>query len=125
VEPDRSAPAYGRKVVLYSTCFVTWNEPGVGRAARAVLARNGVATEIVYPRCCGMPLLEQGRIAERWRTIRAPVSECRASWPAGCERGYDVVALVPFLRADAEVRVAADPAGDEAVGSGWRAATMT
>ena len=31
---------------------------------RAVLARNGVETEVVYPRCCGMPLLEQGRIAD-------------------------------------------------------------
>jgi glycerol-3-phosphate dehydrogenase subunit C len=91
LEPDRSAPAFGRKVVLYATCFVTFNEPGVGRAARAVLARNGVATEIVYPGCCGMPLLEQGRIAEVAENARAVAREL-AGW---IERGYDVVALVP------------------------------
>jgi glycerol-3-phosphate dehydrogenase subunit C len=90
-ELDRAAPAFGRKVVLYSTCFVTWNEPGVGMAARAVLARNGVETEIVYPRCCGMPLLEQGRIAEVAENARA-VSRELAGW---IDRGYDVVALVP------------------------------
>ena len=90
-ELNRAAPAFGRKVVLYSTCFVTFNEPGVGLAARAVLARNGVATEVVYPRCCGMPLLEQGRIAEVAENARA-VSRELAGW---IERGYDVVALVP------------------------------
>jgi glycerol-3-phosphate dehydrogenase subunit C len=90
-ELNRSAPAFGRKVVLYSTCFVSWNEPGVGMAARDVLARNGVETEIVYPRCCGMPLLEQGRIAEVAENARA-VSRELAGW---IDRGYDVVALVP------------------------------
>jgi glycerol-3-phosphate dehydrogenase subunit C len=90
-EVNRAAPAFGRKVVLYSTCFVTYNEPGVGVAARAVLARNGVETEIVYPRCCGMPLLEQGRIAEVAENART-VSRELAGW---IERGYDVVALVP------------------------------
>jgi glycerol-3-phosphate dehydrogenase subunit C len=90
-ELDRAAPAFGRKVVLYSTCFVTWNEPGVGMATRAVLARNGVETEVVYPRCCGMPLLEQGRIAEVAENARLVAREL-AAWIA---RGYDVVALVP------------------------------
>ena len=28
---------------------------GIGLAARAVLARNGVETEVIYPACCGMP----------------------------------------------------------------------
>jgi glycerol-3-phosphate dehydrogenase subunit C len=90
-ELNRAAPAFGRKVVLYSTCFVTWNQPGVGMATRAVLARNGVATEIVYPRCCGMPLLEQGRIAEVADNARVVSAEL-AGW---IDRGYDVVALVP------------------------------
>ncbi|MBI3275307.1 MAG: glycerol-3-phosphate dehydrogenase, partial [Methylocystis sp.] len=57
---NKSAPAFGRKAVLYATCFGNYNNPQVGLAARTVLARNGVETEVVYPQCCGMPLLEQG-----------------------------------------------------------------
>ena len=49
LEPDPKAPAHGRKAVLYATCFVNYNNPEIGLATRAVLARNGVATEVVYP----------------------------------------------------------------------------
>ena len=61
-------------------------------AARAVLARNGVETEVVYPHCCGMPLLEQGA-STRWRRMRKAVA-ARAQGP-GSTKGYDVIALVP------------------------------
>ena len=90
-EVNTSAPAYGRKAVLYATCFVDYNAPEVGLATRAVLARNGVATEIVYPRCCGMPLLELGKIEEVARNARE-VAGVLKDWIA---RGYDVIALVP------------------------------
>ncbi|MGH6928759.1 MAG: heterodisulfide reductase-related iron-sulfur binding cluster, partial [Dongiaceae bacterium] len=62
-EVNREAPAFGRKAVLYATCFANYNNPSIGSAARSVLAKNGVETEIVYPSCCGMPQLEQGDIA--------------------------------------------------------------
>ena len=60
---DPTAPAFGRKAVLYTTCFVNYNKPSMGEATRAVLAKNGVVTEVVHPQCCGMPQLEQGDIA--------------------------------------------------------------
>jgi glycerol-3-phosphate dehydrogenase subunit C len=88
---NREAPAYGRKAVLYSTCFVNFNSPEVGLATREVLARNGVETAVVYPECCGMPLLEQGRIADVAENARK-VSQELAGWIA---KGYDVIALVP------------------------------
>jgi len=88
---DKSAPAHGRKVVLYATCFVNYHDPAVGVAARAVLGKNGIETEVVYPRCCGMPLLEQGRIEEVAENAKAVAGELK-EW---IERGYDVVALVP------------------------------
>ncbi len=65
-------PPIGRKAVLYATCFANYNNPEIGIAARAVLAHNGVETEVVYPRCCGMPQLERGdvaRVAEHARTV--------------------------------------------------------
>ena len=88
---DASAPARGRKAVLYATCFVNYNNPRIGEATRAVLARNGVATEIVYPRCCGMPHLEQGDIARVAQSAR----QVAAALAPYIEQGYDVVALVP------------------------------
>jgi glycerol-3-phosphate dehydrogenase subunit C len=89
--PNREAPAFGRKAVLYATCFANYNDPELGLATRAVLAKNGVEIAVAYPRCCGMPLLEQGRIdkvAEAARTVSAGLAE----W---LDKGYAVIALVP------------------------------
>jgi glycerol-3-phosphate dehydrogenase subunit C len=88
---DRSAPAAGRKAVLYATCFVNYNNPGIGEAAQAVLARNGVETEIVYPQCCGMPQLESGDLA----AVAAAAKNVAAMLGPWIDKGYDVIALVP------------------------------
>jgi glycerol-3-phosphate dehydrogenase subunit C len=90
-EVDRTAPAFGRKAVLYATCFTNYNDPAVGTAARAVLARNGVETEVVYPHCCGMPKLEQGLIGEVAQDARV-VASALQPW---IDKGYDIIALVP------------------------------
>jgi glycerol-3-phosphate dehydrogenase subunit C len=90
-EVNGAAPAFGRKAVLYATCFVNYNNPRIGEATRAVLAHNGVATEVAYPGCCGMPQLEQGdlaRVADNARKVAAALGPY-------IEQGYDVVALVP------------------------------
>jgi glycerol-3-phosphate dehydrogenase subunit C len=88
---DRTAPAFGRKAVLYATCFVNYNNPGIGEATRAVLALNGVETEVVYPQCCGMPQLEQGNLSAVAAAARQ-VSAVLGQW---IDKGYDVIALVP------------------------------
>jgi glycerol-3-phosphate dehydrogenase subunit C len=90
-EVNRQAPAHGRKAVIYATCYGNYNLPSIGLAARAVLAKNGVETEVVYPGCCGMPQLEHGdlaRVAENARRVSAELGP----W---IDKGYDVVALVP------------------------------
>ena len=90
-EINRDAPAFGRKAVLYATCFVNYNNPDIGEAARNVLARNGVETEVVYPQCCGMPKLEHGdldAVAKNAQTVSAEL----LPW---IEKGYDIIALVP------------------------------
>ena len=88
---NRAAPAHGRKAVLYATCFVNYNNPPIGAAARAVLAKNGVETEVVYPGCCGMPQLERGDFAAVTEQAKA-VSAALGAW---IEKGYDIVALTP------------------------------
>jgi glycerol-3-phosphate dehydrogenase subunit C len=89
---NRSAPAYGkRKAVIFATCFANYNTPSIGLAARAVLHRLGVETEVVYPGCCGMPQLEQGDLP-RVNKHAATVANALAPW---IDKGYDVAALVP------------------------------
>ncbi len=88
---NKDAPAFGRKAVIYATCFVNYHNPAIGEAARAVLAHNGVETEVVYPTCCGMPQLEEGNLPEVARRAHE-VSATLAPW---IEKGYDVIALVP------------------------------
>ncbi len=90
-EVDREAPAFGRKAVLYATCSVNYNHPDTGLAARAVLARNGVATEVAYPACCGMPQLEQGTVGEVAETA-GRVARALGRW---LDEGHDVIALTP------------------------------
>lgn len=89
--PNREAPAFGRKAVLYATCYGNYNTPEVGEALLAVLARNGVETAILHPACCGMPKLEQGDIAG----VAAAAESAARAFAPWIERGYDVIALVP------------------------------
>ena len=73
------APAFGRKAVLYATCFGNYNEPAVGMATRAVLARNGVETEVVYPHAAACRSWSKGE-SPRWPTTRTP-------WRRRCRTG--------------------------------------
>ena len=83
------APAHGRKAAIYATCFVDFNQPTTGHAAEAVLRKNGVETEIVYPACCGMPYLEHGDIAQ---VAEQAEKVCKELIP-WIDKGYDIVTL--------------------------------
>lgn len=89
--PAADAPSAGRKAVLYATCFVNYNNPGIGEAAQKVLAKNGVETETVYPHCCGMPQLEQGDVARVAESAKAVAAEM-IPW---IDKGYDIIVLTP------------------------------
>ncbi len=86
---NADAPAHGRKAALYATCFVDYNQPSTGTAAEAVLRRNGVETEIVYPACCGMPYLEHGDIAQ----VAAQANKVAGELLGWIDKGYDIVTL--------------------------------
>jgi glycerol-3-phosphate dehydrogenase subunit C len=88
---DTSAPAHGRKAVLYATCYGNFNRTQIGVATRAVLARNGVETEVTYFGCCGMPQLETGDVA----AVAASAKEIASDLCAWVDKGYDVIALTP------------------------------
>ena len=49
------------KVAIFATCYVNYNEPGIGHDLLKVLAHNDIPYEIVEKEsCCGMPKLELG-----------------------------------------------------------------
>jgi glycerol-3-phosphate dehydrogenase subunit C len=90
VSPNPAAPAHGkRKAALYATCFVNYNKPATGVAARAVLNHIGVETKVAYPGCCGMPFLEQAEL-DRVAKSAAKVSKELVKL---IDEGYDIVAL--------------------------------
>ncbi len=49
------------KVGLFATCYVNYNEPGIGEDLIAILEHNDIAWTFAEKEvCCGMPKLEQG-----------------------------------------------------------------
>ncbi|HEY7515940.1 MAG TPA: heterodisulfide reductase-related iron-sulfur binding cluster [Vicinamibacteria bacterium] len=59
----RSSPPSGeRKVALFYSCSVNYNEPQVGRDAVSVLERNRCAVVCPEQVCCGMPYLDGGDV---------------------------------------------------------------
>ena len=82
------------KVAIYSTCYVNYNEPGIGHDLLAILEHNEIPYVMVEKEaCCGMPKLEQGdlegvaekkainipqlaKLAKEGYTILTPVPSC-------------------------------------------------
>ena len=63
------------KVAIYSTCYVNYNEPGIGHDLVKVLEHNAIPYVIVEKAaCCGMPKLEIGDLdaVERLKNANMP-----------------------------------------------------
>lgn len=59
--PVRDGERTPGKVAIYATCYVNYNEPGIGHDLAAVLAHNEIPARLVEKEaCCGMPKLELG-----------------------------------------------------------------
>jgi Fe-S oxidoreductase len=91
---ERAGKAAGvayRKIALFATCTVDYNDPAIGRAAVAVLERNGVDVSLPPQRCCGMPYLDGGAVDE----CRALIRENVASLAAAVREGREIVSPGP------------------------------
>jgi glycerol-3-phosphate dehydrogenase subunit C len=86
---NRDAPSKGRKVVIYSTCFVNFNKKDTGVAALKVLKKNGIEVQEAYPGCCGMPFLEQADLPKVVKQAKK-VSKDLLGW---VDKGYEVITL--------------------------------
>jgi len=92
--PARDGKSTPGKVAVFSTCYVNYNEPGIGHDLLKVLAHNEVPAVLVEKEaCCGMPKLELGdleavarnkdanipvlaRLARAGHAILTPVPSC-------------------------------------------------
>jgi Fe-S oxidoreductase len=59
--PAKNGKSTPGKVAVFSTCYVNYNEPGMGHDLLAVLAHNEIPYVLLEQEaCCGMPKLELG-----------------------------------------------------------------
>jgi Fe-S oxidoreductase len=115
-EPSARAPREDR-VALFVTCAVNANNPEIGRAAVAVLEKNGCEVVVPPQRCCGMPSLESGDLDDareaRWDNVTALVPFVRA--------GYTIVSPGPtcslMIRREYPVLGAEEEAREVAAGT--------
>jgi glycerol-3-phosphate dehydrogenase subunit C len=80
------------KVAVYSTCYVNYNEPGIGHDLIAILDHNEIPYVVVEKEaCCGMPKLEIGDLesVERLKNFNIPHLARLA------REGYAIVTAVP------------------------------
>jgi glycerol-3-phosphate dehydrogenase subunit C len=87
--PDPADPA--AKVAIFPTCFVNYYNPGPGKAAVEVFAKNGCAVKCPKQNCCGMPALDSGDIEFARKEARANVESMLPLVRAG----YKIAAINP------------------------------
>ena len=88
--PGRGAPGKDGertpgKVAIFSTCYINYNEPGIGHDLVRILEHNGIAWTLAEKEaCCGMPKLELGDLeavaANKEKNIPALAKLAREGW---------------------------------------------
>ncbi len=59
--PVRDGESTPGKVAIFSTCYINFNEPGIGHDLVAILSHNEIPSVLAEQEsCCGMPKLELG-----------------------------------------------------------------
>ena len=91
-QPVRDGAKTPGKVAIYSTCYVNYNEPGIGHDLIAILEHNEIPyTLLEKEACCGMPKLEIGDLqsVENLKNVNTSQLARLAS------EGYAIVTAVP------------------------------
>jgi glycerol-3-phosphate dehydrogenase subunit C len=80
------------KVAIFSTCYVNYNEPGIGHDLLKVLEHNDIPYVIVDKEsCCGMPKLELGDLDAVAKAKEANIPRLAKY----AHDGYAIVSAVP------------------------------
>jgi Fe-S oxidoreductase len=115
--PVRNGARSPGKVAIFATCYINYNEPGIGHDLLKLLEHLQVPYTLVASEvCCGMPKLELGDLAtvEALKNVNIPVLAPLA------RNGYAILTAVPsctlmfkqelplLFPEDADVRAVAD-----------------
>jgi Fe-S oxidoreductase len=90
--PVRDGERTPGKVALFATCYVNYNEPGLGHDLVKILMHNEVPyTVVAKEACCGMPKLELGDLetVEKLKDVNIPGLAKLA------RAGYAILTAVP------------------------------
>ena len=90
--PVRDGERTPGKVAIFATCYVNYNEPGIGHDLVKILAHNEVPHRIIEKEaCCGMPKLELGDLdtVEKLKNVNIPQLAALA------REGYAILTAVP------------------------------
>jgi Fe-S oxidoreductase len=80
------------KVVLFSTCYGNYNEPGINQDLIAILEHNDIAVTLARKeQCCGMPKLELGDLDAVKAAREANIPELLKR----VDEGWDIMAPIP------------------------------
>jgi Fe-S oxidoreductase len=80
------------KVAVFSTCYVNYNEPGIGHDLLKILEHNEIPTVIVEKEaCCGMPKLELGALEEIAKLKETNIPQLVKL----AKQGYAILTAVP------------------------------
>jgi len=90
--PVRDGARTPGKVAVFTTCYVNYNEPGIGRDLLAILEHNEIRYELAQGEaCCGMPKLEIGDLD----TVEALMQKNLPSLARLAREGYAILTPVP------------------------------
>ena len=90
--PVRDGKTTPGKVAIFATCYINYNEPGIGHDLLKILEHNEIPATIVEKEaCCGMPKLELGDLeaVARNKALNIPVLARFA------REGYAIMTAVP------------------------------
>jgi Fe-S oxidoreductase len=80
------------KVAIFATCYVNYNEPGIGHDLVKILDHNEIPHVLAEKEaCCGMPKLEQGDLESVEKLMRANIPHLARL----AREGYAILTPVP------------------------------
>ena len=80
------------KVAIYSTCYINYNEPGIGHDLLKILDHNEIPARLVEKEaCCGMPKLELGDL----RAVKELKDKNIPPLAKLAREGYAILTAVP------------------------------
>jgi glycerol-3-phosphate dehydrogenase subunit C len=90
--PVRDGARAPGKVAIFATCYVNFNEPGIGLDLLAILEHNEIPYAIVEKQaCCGMPKLELGDLESVEKLKNANIAQLAAY----ARDGFAILTAVP------------------------------